>query len=185
MKMYAQQPVADRPFFTWEQASPIPDADGFAGSYAGVSKDVLIVAGGANFPGDKRPWTQGVKTWYDNIFVLEQKDGAWKEAGKLPRPMGYGISLTYKEGLLCLGGGDAQRNYADVFLLKYKAGRVETEYLPPMPAPLINACGVIVGDKVYVAGGIQTPAGLTENNFWSLDLAVPAAEKKWMVLEPL
>src|SRR5882757_3411180 len=86
MNTRAQQPDSassgrsvDKLFFTWEQASPIPDADGFAGSYAGVSNGVLLVAGGANFPGDKRPWTQGVKTWYDNIFVLEQKDGAWKE----------------------------------------------------------------------------------------------------------
>lgn len=177
------QPTTGNSFFNWEQASPIPDADGFAGSYAGVSNGVLIVAGGANFPGDKRPWTQGVKTWYDKIFVLEKPGGEWKEAGKLPRQMGYGVSLTYKGGVICLGGGDAGHNYADAFILRYTSGQIQTEVLPVMPSPVINACGVLVGDKIYVAGGIHTPSGLTENSFWTIDLS--ASEKRWEVLAPL
>ncbi|HMI60564.1 MAG TPA: hypothetical protein VK518_06640, partial [Puia sp.] len=174
------QDTTTKVFFSWSQAKPIPDADGFAGSYAGTSNGALIVAGGANFPGDKRPWTQGVKTWYDKVFVLERPDGEWKEVGRLPRPMGYGVSLSYKDGLVCLGGGDAKCNYADAFILKYAGGKVETVSLPSMPGPVINACGVITGDILYVAGGIATPAGPTENSFWSLDLS--ASEKKWKVL---
>jgi len=174
------QDTTTKVFFSWSQAKPVPDADGFAGSYAGTSNGALIVAGGANFPGDKRPWTQGVKTWYDKVFVLERPDGEWKEVGRLPRPMGYGVSLSYKDGLVCLGGGDAKCNYADAFILKYAGGKVETVSLPSMPGPVINACGVITGDILYVAGGIATPAGPTENSFWSLDLS--ASEKKWKVL---
>ena len=177
------QDTTGKVFFSWSQAKPIPDADGFAGSYAGVSNGALMVAGGANFPGDRRPWTQGVKTWYDKVFILEKPDGDWKEIGKLPRPMGYGISLTWKNGFVCLGGGDAGRNYADAFILKYSAGKLATTSLPPMPAPLINSCGVIAEDILYVAGGITTPTGLSENNFWSLDLSAP--EKKWRVLTSL
>jgi len=128
------QDTTGKVFFSWSQAKPIPDADGFAGSYAGVSNGALMVAGGANFPGDRRPWTQGVKTWYDKVFILEKPDGDWKEIGKLPRPMGYGISLTWKNGFVCLGGGDAGRNYADAFILKYSAGKLATTSLPPMPA---------------------------------------------------
>ena len=139
------QDTTTKVFFSWSQAKPVPDADGFAGSYAGTSNGALIVAGGANFPGDKRPWTQGVKTWYDKVFVLEKPDGEWKEVGRLPRPMGYGVSLSYKDGLVCLGGGDAKCNYADAFILKYTAGKVETVSLPSMPGPVINACGVISG----------------------------------------
>src|SRR4051812_9568015 len=70
-------------FFNWGQGRPVPDADGFAGSFAGVSNGALIVAGGSNFPGDGRPWTHGVKTYYDKIFILEKPDGDWKAAGHL------------------------------------------------------------------------------------------------------
>ncbi|HVY76257.1 MAG TPA: hypothetical protein VG890_15620, partial [Puia sp.] len=182
MNSNAQQSQAAN-FFKWSQASRIPDADGFAGSYAGTSHGALIVAGGSNFPGNKRPWEDGVKTWYDKIFALERPDGAWKEVGKLPRPMAYGVALTYKDAVLCLGGGDANRNYDDAFMLSYQSGKIKIIHLPPMPSPLINACGVIVKDIVYVMGGIKTPTGVTENNFWSLDLAAPAASRKWKIKE--
>src|SRR5258707_15895556 len=78
------QDTTGRVFFSWSQAKPVTDADGFAGSYAGVSNGELIVVGGANFPGDRRPWPEGVKTWYDKVFVLERPDGEGKEGGRLP-----------------------------------------------------------------------------------------------------
>ena len=118
-------------FFSWSQAKAVPDSDGFAGSYAGVSNGALLIAGGANFPGGGRPWSGGVKMWHDRIFVLATPHREWKEAGRLPRAMGYGVSLTYGDGVVCLGGGDAERNYADAFILRYTGGRVE---IVPLPA---------------------------------------------------
>src|SRR3954453_4989997 len=38
--------------FHWQQLAPIPDSEGFAASFAGVSGDALILAGGANIVGD-------------------------------------------------------------------------------------------------------------------------------------
>ncbi len=180
MKSNAQQSSFED-HFKWSQAKPIPDSNGFAGSFVGVTNGALMVAGGSNFPGNKRPWENGVKTWYDRIFVLERPEGKWKEVGKLPHPMAYGVALTYKNEVLCLGGGDAKKNYNDVFLLKYNSGKIKTTFLPPMPSPLINACGVIVNGKVYIMGGIKTPTGITENNFWSLDLSAPAGSQKWKI----
>src|SRR5688500_832497 len=68
-------------FFSWSQFTPIPDSVGCAGSYAGVSHDALIVAGGANFPDGIGPWGNTKKTWYDHVFVLENPTGQWKRAG--------------------------------------------------------------------------------------------------------
>lgn len=183
MTVHAQNKAANG-FLHWKQLASIPEADGLAGSYAGISNGAFILAGGTNFPGGKRPWTNGVKTWYDQIFVLEKPGGSWKIAGRLIRPLGYGVALTYKDGVVCLGGGDAIKNYTDAFILKYSGGKIQTEHLPQMPFPLINACGVIVHDKVYVAGGIQTPSGLAGKNFWSLDLSVSESKRKWEILPP-
>jgi len=162
----------ERDFFSWGQARPLPDADGLAGSFAGVSGGALLLAGGTNFPGNQRPWTGGAKTWYDKIYVLETPGGSWKEAGRLPRPLGYGISITGAGGLICLGGGDAQREYTDAFILQYQAGGISTISLPPLPAPLVNGCGVLLQDRIFVLA----PGGA----FWSLDLS--ASLQKWEIL---
>jgi SSS family solute:Na+ symporter len=180
MKTTAQE---NKSFFRWSTARPIPDEDGFAGAYAGVSNNALLVAGGTNFPGNKRPWSNGVKTWYDKIFVLENADGEWKEIGKLPKPMGYGVSLSWKDALICVGGGDADKNFADVFMLRYRDGKVETESLPGMPAPVINGCGVIVNDVIYMIGGLHSPSDSSQKDFWALDLA--SAKPEWKILSPL
>jgi N-acetylneuraminic acid mutarotase len=83
----------------WEKLAPIPDAEGFAAPFAGVSGGALIVAGGANIIGDK--WADGFeKKWYDSIFVLEKPEGRWKTGAKLPRPIGYGVSVTSDEGVV-------------------------------------------------------------------------------------
>lgn len=172
-------------YFTWTQGTAIPDAEGFAGAYAGVSGNALLIAGGTNFPGNKRPWNNGTKTWYDKVFALENPTGSWKEVGKLARPLGYGISLSWKNSVVCLGGGDAESNYNDAFILRYSSGKVETEQLPAMPSSLINGCGALINDVIYVMGGIQTPTDSTHDNFWSLDLSKPASARAWQVLPSL
>jgi SSS family transporter len=157
--------------FDWSRLPDIPDAVGFAGAFAGVSGDALLVAGGANFPEGTRPWTGGVKAWHDRIFVLDRPDGGWKPAGRLPRPLGYGVSLTHADEVICLGGGDATSHSADAFALRYRGGAVVRRPLPPLPQPLANACGAVLRDRVYLAGGTEAPGAAATAAVWSLPLA--------------
>lgn len=166
----------------WHQLPPLPDPVGFAGPFAGVSGDALIVAGGANFP-DKMPWDGGTKIWYDTAFVLDRTNGAWRNTFKLPRPLGYGVSVTTPDGVVCIGGSDAQQHVRDVFRLSWNRGELKCDPLPPLPEPLANSCGALVGRTVYVAGGTATPdATKALKNFWSLDLGQRGA--KWRKLKP-
>jgi N-acetylneuraminic acid mutarotase len=165
----------------WKALPSIPDREGFAGPFAGVSGGTLIVAGGANFP-DKRPWESGKKIWYDSVFVLEKTDGAWKTGLKLPRPLAYGVSATAPGGVVCAGGGDAERHYAYVFLLKYASGKLTRGPLPSLPLPCANASGAILGDTLYLAGGSETPGSTRAlKTFWALDLSRRGAQ--WKELE--
>src|SRR5690606_35831856 len=132
-------------WFSWAELPAIPDATGFAGSFAGVSNGALVVAGGANFP-DGAPWNGGTKTWYDHVYVLEQPTGQWKLAGRLPLPLGYGVSATWRDALVCVGGSNASGHYTRAFLLRYVNGAIQTEALPDLPAPNANACGALIGD---------------------------------------
>ncbi len=134
----------------------LPDREGFAGAFAGVAGDTLIVAGGANFP-DKKPWEGGKKVWYDTVFALEETNGAWKVVGKLPRPLGYGVSVTTKAGVVCAGGSDAEKHHAEVFLLSLQHGRLEVTNLPRLPVPLANGAGALVGETLFIFGGSEQP----------------------------
>ncbi len=163
----------------WTDLPAIPDAKGFAGMYAGLGGDVLLAAGGANFP-DALPWQGGTKTWTDKVWMLEKPDGAWKDVGTLPSPRGYGVSVTVPgHGVVCVGGNDAKAHYADAFVLSWTpaTGLVRKD-LPPLPEPVANACGAAIGTTVYVAGGEREPgATAASGGFWSLDVA--AAKPEW------
>jgi N-acetylneuraminate epimerase len=159
----------------WRQLPAIPDREGFAGSYAGVSGRALIVAGGANFP-DKRPWEGGTKIWYDRAFVLEPNATAWREAGRLPLPGGYGVTIDLDEGALLIGGGDAKRNFSEVWLARWGARGLEFATWPSLPRPLAMAAGAKVGRTLYVAGGLDKPdATRAQAAFFALDLDRVAA----------
>ena len=168
---------------TWRRLAPLPDREGFASPFAGLSNGALIVAGGANFP-DKKPWEGGTKIYHDRIFVLERPDGEWLEAGKLPHPLAYGVSITAPQGLVCIGGNDAERAYNDVFLLQWSEGKIHSISLPPLPNPVTAAAGAILGSTIYVVGGHTTPNPTDSDSLSDLlALDLDAANLQWTALQ--
>lgn len=154
----------------WRELTPLPDKEGFAGMYAGVSGGALIAAGGANFP-DKKPWEGGTKAWYDTVWLLDQPQGKWRAVSKLPSARGYGLSVTIDDGVLCIGGADATQHYAECFILSWRDGALQRKPFPALPEPCANMTGARLGDVVYVAGGLAEPtATSTLSVFWVLDL---------------
>lgn len=166
----------------WKPLPSLPDAEGFAGSFAGVSGGALLVGGGTNFP-DKRPWEGGTKVWYDTLYALTQPEGPWRKVGHLPKPNGYGVSLTTREGLVCIGGGDLTTHFRDVFRLRYVAGKISFDTLPSLPRGCAFMAGVEMNDVLYVAGGIETPTDTEAlNTLWALDLK--HLDQGWRELPP-
>ena len=160
----------------WSPLPALPDPHGFAGSFAGVNDGALIVAGGTNFP-DAMPWDGGTKVWYDTVYELKKPDGPWQVVGKLPKPNGYGVSITTPDGLFIIGGGNADEHYRDVFRLTADAE------LPPLPKPCAFMAGCVLDDVFYIAGGIETPtATRAMNTFWAFDLK--QQEAAWQELPP-
>ena len=117
---------------TWKQGGKLPAPpgaarqEGVAGSFAGYSNNVLLVAGGANFPGAWQQFDAGQnyahkglkKTWRDDIYA--RRDGKWWHAGKLPAGMGYGTGIQLDDGVLLIGGElDGGAASKDVFLLQW------------------------------------------------------------------
>ena len=164
----------------WTELPAIPDKEGFAGMYAGVSRNVLICAGGANFP-DKKPWEGGAKQWYDQIYFLDATDGTWViSKNTLPRSLAYGISVSYNDQVILVGGNDSEKHYSDVFALEYKNDEIQIfEDFPSLPVPLSNMSGALVDGVIYVAGGNSAATEIARTSFYLLDLKTKKSEYQW------
>ena len=166
----------------WEHLAPVPDGEGFAAPFAGVSGGALILAGGSNISGNK--WADPMtKKWYSSAFVLERPAAAWRSGFKLPHPLAYGVSITADDSVICIGGSDERQHHAGVFRLTWSDGRLRTATLPSLPKPCANACGALLGRTIYIAGGIETPTAIKAlKTFWALDL--DHLDRGWRELDP-
>jgi N-acetylneuraminic acid mutarotase len=113
------------------------------------------------------PWEGGKKVWHEGIWALDIKSGAWSEAGKLPRPLAYGVSVRWVSCLLCIGGSDAERPRAEVILLRMDQGKLILREMKELtlPVPLANAAGAITDDQeIYIACGSSEPGDRQATN---------------------
>ncbi|RNL82289.1 sodium transporter [Sinomicrobium pectinilyticum] len=128
-------------------AKPQP---GYAGMMGGTHNNVIIAAGGANFP-DAPPWKGGEKVWSKDIYVF--KDSTWRLSPiRLPSPLAYGASVNIPNGILCIGGNHKNGISDQVFLLQYDNG-IKIKSCPPLPRPLCYLSAVLAGEYVYAIGG--------------------------------
>ena len=154
---------------SWSELPQFPNSVGVAGPFVGVHNDALIVSGGANF---QPPVWQAEKEWHDDIFVLVRSDNTylWKEAGTLPRPIAYGAAVSTSDGVVCMGGNDAETTLDQVFLMQWDAAlkKVRLVDYPSLPGPCAFGSAVVVDNVIYLAGG-QSGQSLTTamKNFWS------------------
>ncbi|MGC3971457.1 MAG: hypothetical protein QM775_30190 [Pirellulales bacterium] len=168
----------------WQRLPDLNDPRGFAGQFVGTIQSKLVLYGGTNFP-DKPVWDGGIKGWYHDAFVLDDPKSEWRKIGKLPeaRAVGYGVSISTDEGILCIGGATATEHLTDVFLLGLDGDKLTTRDLPNLPAPNAYMSGAQIGSVIYVAGGLAKPDHIrTMRTFWSLDLK--NLDAGWQVLEP-
>jgi N-acetylneuraminic acid mutarotase len=163
------------------QLPAVPDTHGFAGAYSGIIGHHLLAAGGANFPDGVMPWKGGKKVWHDTLFALDlaSPQSGWKTLGKLPQVAGYGVSLSVKEGIVLIGGGDATEHFKSTRLLTLDGeGQPSFRDLPPLPVGLANLSGALVGRRIHLCGGMEKPDSTTASNaHWMLDL--DALDKGW------
>lgn len=156
----------------WRRLADLPDRLGVAGAFAGATGDGLLVAGGAHFP-DKPPWEGGRKVWTDSVWWLDRPEGSWVRVGALSGGLGYGVSVSHRGWVVCAGGSDAGGHHRACFRLRVRDGRLERENLAPLPQPVANGCGALLGDTLWVAGGQESPDGEAMHAVFSLDLGKP------------
>ena len=175
----------------WKTAAQLQNPDGslsigFAGPINGVNNDVLLVAGGANFP-DKMPWEGGKKSYSKTIHVL-QKCGdtfSWIAAVKntLAEPIAYCGTTSTDLGVVYVGGENENGLSNKSYLLKWnaEAKEVEIKSLPNFPLAIANIALTHIDNVVYAVGGDE--ATKSSDYFASLDLN--EANPEWKTLPKL
>lgn len=174
---------------TWSELPPLPDPLGVAGPFAGVHQDALIVAGGANFA---QPVWDNDKVWHDAIHVLK-RDGdryRWIDPGRLPRAIAYGASVSANDGIVCIGGNDANETFGDVFLMRFDPAEetVRIDEFPALPEPCAYGAAVRVDNLIYLIAGQRGPTlDTATNQVWSLDLSKRRTSDlfHWQRLDPM
>lgn len=100
----------------WRKLADLPaqkgkTQDGLAGAMGGYSNGHYLVTGGANFPGATQQFKEGrlfaheglSKVWHKEVYTLGGK-GGWRIIGELPVGVGYGVSISYNNKVLLIGG---------------------------------------------------------------------------------
>lgn len=174
--------VAEIPAGSMQSKQP-----GLAGGISGVFQQVLIIAGGSNFP-DSLPWQGGKKKYHDDIFVLDLDNNdtyKWMNAvpDKLPQALAYSACTSTPNGVISIGGENEKGLVSSAYLIGWDMGikKCIITSLPDFPFPVTNAAAAYATGKVYVAGG-ETAGGVSRG-FYALSLN--AVEKGWQKLPDL
>jgi N-acetylneuraminate epimerase len=162
----------------WQVAAALPADNGakhslgFAGLVTGITNDVFLVAGGANFP-DGMPWLGGQKKYYSTGYIFTRQKDKLSVVDKrfsLPVSLAYAASCTTPNGVF-FAGGENENGVSDKAWLMHwdeKEQKVNFKALPSLPFPVTNASATVIGHIIYLAGG-ETPAAAV-NQFIALDL---------------
>ena len=150
---------------------------GVSACYCGVINGYLYIAGGCNFP-DKPVAEGGKKRFYKAIYAAKLNVDSdrleWKTVGQMPQPAAYGVSVTYENSLIFVGGNNETGGLTTAIRLRPTATGMQQEALPSLPHALDNMAGAVVGHILYVVGG--NCEGVATQKVWSLDLKNTAKE---------
>ena len=141
---------------TVNELKPIPDAayaKGVSAPFCGVVRDVLVVAGGANFP-DKSLLEGGAKRVYADIWAL--KSGEWAHVGVLPDSTAYGATFAVDGSLILAGGNVCGETTDKVYELTLRDGDAVLRALPMLPEPMEQCGWTRDGERLYLVGGVGT-----------------------------
>jgi sialate O-acetylesterase len=177
--------------FKWSESIEIPPGDGqqkqhgLASAFAGRSGDVLIVAGGCNFP-NVPVANGGAKKYYSDVFVFREKNGnpKWFSGAKIPNETAYGASVSVPNGLMCIGGNNNDETFKSVYVLTWnkQKSEIELENYPELPFPVTQMGAALLDNIVFVVGGKSDSKLL--NTILALDLSKKGtSEFRWEKLK--
>ena len=156
---------------------------GVSACFAGYIGRTLLVAGGCNFPG-KPACEGGRKKYYNGIYAAITGNGdqlLWRKVGELPTASAYGVSVSWHDQVIMVGGNNEQGSLKGVCAVTLKGEKALVSSLPSLPVAMDNMTGCLVDNLLYVAGG--NVEGQPSRKAYYMDLA--STGKEWHALPDL
>lgn len=165
----------------WEMGGHLPAQTGMdknigtAGLLYGILEGkYIVVGGGANFPYESVLYG-GLKKSYSDIYMLEDKNGSLEVVEHInwENEIGYGSSVTTKDGIYYLGGSTNPEADDDILFVTLQNGKLNIEKIGDLPFTLQNGLAVERDGKLYIAGGSKgngNSSGLYEYDLTSKEI---------------
>ncbi|PAW89709.1 MAG: hypothetical protein B9S33_02580 [Pedosphaera sp. Tous-C6FEB] len=151
----------------WEPLAPLPEPNG--GFVCGAIGDNVVVAGGTN-------WKDGSKHWLDRIWVYEPARKAWREAGRLPVALAYGVAGNSAGAFWFAGGSDGRETHTQLWRMDAKFAVTTVAKIEPR---LVYASGAVLDGRLHAVAGAadQAKVDTLTNAAFAFDLKSGAAQR--------
>lgn len=171
------------PFASCQALASLPQAS--AGASAGLSDLGLTLMGGSWWTAP--PWAGGEKRYEKRIFVLENEDSAWREAGMMPVELAYGSAATAGRTIIYSGGYNTGGVSDAVWTIQAAHGRLTVMRSATLPIPLAMHSSAILAGTLYIIGGQSSPLGREAlNKVWSISVGdLVAGKSGWITNKQL
>jgi N-acetylneuraminate epimerase len=128
---------------------------GVAGPVTGIIGDVLVVAGGANFP-NGMPWDGGQKAYSKDVYLFTQDRNngfTVSNTQSFGDSVAYAANISIENSIYSVGGERNGTATADVFRYFLENDSFQRVQLPSLPKQLTNGGVTRVNDYIYFVGG--------------------------------
>lgn len=173
-----------------QQSLEIPDyplSAGVSAPFAGFIHDWLIVGGGCNFP-NKPAAAGGEKVYHNQCYALNVRSACpqWLQLPELPYPVAYGCAVETPQGLVCIGGANADSCITNVFRIEEDTilQKFTIKALPPLPEAIDNGSATLMNNCIYITGGNQAnkknalyKLELTKDATWQRQSSYPGPQR--------
>ena len=134
---------------------PASGHDGVAGAFIGTIGSRVIIAGGSDFS-DKKPWEGGSKTYFDNIYILENNNGNYScrlSEQKLPTALANGCCTSSGQILYCFGGYNGDGRSDTVYSLSLTDDKsIKIDSVSQLPQGFIPAAAEFLKGGIFLHG---------------------------------
>lgn len=160
----------------WEYKGVIPAQTGYnenigvSGMMYGTKDNLVVIGGGENFP-EKTLLETGSGKLYSDIYVFnEKKDNLeLKEHINIDREIGFGASVTDKDGIYYIGGSNKEDEKNDILFFTFtEDGNIKYEKIGELPFSFERGNAVKRDNKLYIFAGIQD--GKPSNDMYEYNL---------------
>ena len=170
-----------QPTLAWQPYGKLPaqhhhkPSIGISAAFTAVLGDYLLVAGGANFPDGHPFFDQGVKAYYDDLWLFDTKAPQLQTAHhvQLPYPVAHGALISNEQGVLLIGGQNGSGPLKSILQVTLQDNKPQVSLWSQLPFTWHSGAAVWYQGALYLFGGIDAqgaPDNFTRTDVHALNL---------------